>query len=87
MNAMTVDLDSKRYGRLLAKVHPTVIQSEEENDRLLSIVKKLMAKGEDNLTPEEDALLNLLVRLVHDFEREVHPLPARPPHAMVAFLL
>lgn len=87
MNTITVDLDSKRYGRLLAKVHPTVIQSGEENDRLLSIIEKLMAKGEDNLTPEEDALLNLLVRLVHDFEQEEHPLPTRPPHEVVSFLL
>jgi HTH-type transcriptional regulator/antitoxin HigA len=59
----------------------------EENDRLLSIIERLMAKGEDALTPEEDALLELLVRLVHDFEQQHYPLPASPPHAMVAFLL
>ncbi len=87
MSTITVDLDPKRYGRLLAKAHPTVIQSEGENSRLLSIIEKLMAKGEQNLTPEEDALLELLVRLVHDFEQEEYPIPARPPHEVVAFLL
>jgi HTH-type transcriptional regulator/antitoxin HigA len=87
MSTITVDLDTKRYGRLLANARPTVIQSAEENDRLLSIIEKLMAKGEGTLTPEEDALLELLVRLVHDFEQQQYPLPVCPPHEIVAFLL
>ena len=87
MNATTIDMDTKRYGRLLAKTLPAVIKSEEENDRMLAIVEELMAKGESNLTPEEDALLELLVDLVHDFEQRRYPLPSVPPHKMVAFLL
>jgi len=51
----------KRYGRLLAQAAPRAIRTEEENDRALAIVEKLMEKGELNLTPEEDALLELLV--------------------------
>ena len=46
-----------------------------------------MAKGEDSLTPEEDALLELLVDLVHDFEERRYPLPSSPPHKMLAFLM
>ena len=87
MSTSTIDLDTKRYGRLLAKAHPTVIKSEDENDRMLGIIEGLMAKGEENLTAEEDALLELLVDLVHDFEEKHYPLPPSPPHRMVAFLL
>lgn len=83
----SADLDTKRYGRLLAKALPVVIKSEDENNRILSMVESLMAKGERNLTAEEDALLELLVNLVHDFEEKQYPLPASPPHQMAVFLL
>jgi HTH-type transcriptional regulator/antitoxin HigA len=87
MSTSTIDLDTKRYGRLLAKALPTVIKSEDENSRTLAIIEDLMAKGEGNLTPEEDALLELLIDLVHDFEEKQYPLPCSPPHQIVAFLL
>ncbi len=87
MSSTTVDLDTKRYGRLLAKALPTVIKSEDENNRMLAIIEDLMTKGEDDLTPEEDALLELLIDLVHDFEEKHYPLPASAPYKMVAFLL
>ena len=80
-------MDVKAYGRLLAITVPTVITTEEENLRMLTIVEKLMAKGEDNLTPEEDALLKLLVDLIHDFEEKSYPLPNGEPCQMVTFLL
>ncbi len=87
MSTITIDLDTKRYGRLLAKALPTVIKSEGENNRMLATIEDLMAKGEDNLFPEEAALLDLLVDLVHDFEERHYPLPSSPPRQMVAFLL
>ena len=87
MSSTTIDLDTKRYGRLLAKALPTVIKSEDENERMLAVIEDLMAKGEENLTPEEDALLELAVDLVHTYEEKHFPLPSSPPHEMVAFLL
>jgi HTH-type transcriptional regulator/antitoxin HigA len=87
MSTTTIDLDTKRYRRLLAKALPTVIKSEDENNRMLAIIEDLMARGEDRFTPEEDVLLELLVDLVHDFEEKPYPLPSSPPHQMVAFLL
>ena len=87
MSTITIELDTRRYGRLLAKAHPTVIKTDEENNRTLAVIEALMAKGEDRLTPEESALLELLVDLVHDFEETRYPLPPSPPHKMVAFLL
>jgi HTH-type transcriptional regulator/antitoxin HigA len=87
MSTIAPDIDLKRYGRLLAKAAPTVIRSEEENDRMLGIVETLMAKGEDNLSPEEDALLDLLVDLIHNFEAKAYPVPRSAPHESLEFLL
>ena len=87
MSTITADLDLKRYGRLLARTAPKVIKTEEENERLLAVVESLMEKGEGSLTPEEDALLELLTDLIHDFESKAYPVPRSEPHDMVAFLL
>jgi len=87
MSTITANVDLKRYGRLLAKAAPKVIKTEQENDRMLAIVESLMAKGEDNLSPEEDELLGLLVGLIDDFESKAYPLPKSLPHEIVAFLL
>lgn len=87
MSTTTINLDTKRYGRLLAKALPAVIKSEGENGRMLAVIEDLMKRGEGRLTPEEEALLELLVDLVHDFEGKRYPLPSSPPHKMVAFLL
>lgn len=87
MTTTTADLDLKRYGSLLVKASPKVIKSEEENDHMLEIVESLMAKGENGLTPEEDALLELLANLIHDFESKAYPIPKSEPHEMLAFLL
>ena len=81
------DLDVKRYGRLLARTVPKVIKTEAENERARGIVESLMEKGERNMTPEEDALFELLTNLIHDFEEKAYPIPSSDPHKMVAFLL
>jgi len=87
MNTTIEDLDLKRYGRLLARALPKVIKTEEENERTLAVIESLMEKGERNMTPEEDALLELLTNLVHDFEEKAYPVPKSSPDEMVAFLL
>ena len=88
MGSLTESIDVKRYGRLLAKTVPRVIVTEEENERALAIVESLMEKGERNMTPEEDALLDLLTNLVRDYEaRAYQPREKSRPHEIVAFLL
>lgn len=79
--------DTKAYSRLLMTAHPGVVKSDAENDRLLSIVETLMAKGEHRLSAEENALLDLLLNLVHDYERRRYPIPPSPPHEMVGYLM
>jgi HTH-type transcriptional regulator/antitoxin HigA len=88
MGALTETIDEKRYARLLAKAVPRVIKTEEENERALSIVESLMAKGESRMTPEEGELLDLLTNLIRDYEAAAHPMRGKSkPHEMVAFLL
>ncbi len=71
-------IDPTRYKRLLSRTMPVVIESEEENERMLAIVEKLMDKGED-LSPEEEKLLKLFARLIEDFEqRYYHAREASP---------
>jgi len=52
-----------------------------------AVIEDLLDKGEDNLTPEEDALIELLAGLVHDFEAARYPIVKGAAHEMVAFLL
>jgi len=72
------NIDPTRYKRLLSQTMPVVIESEEENERMLAVVERLMDKGE-NLSPEEEKLLKLFARLIEDFEkRYYHPKEAAP---------
>lgn len=66
--------DPKRYGSLLTKVSPGVIETEEENEKALAVIDRLMSKGEDELSPEEDRLIRLLAVLVEDFEEKAYPM-------------
>jgi HTH-type transcriptional regulator / antitoxin HigA len=71
-------IDVTRYKRLLSQTMPVVIETEEENERMLAVVEKLMDKGE-KLSPEEDKILKLFARLIEDFERRYyHPKEAAP---------
>ena len=48
---MIVTFDEATYSKLLAKIAPRAIETEEEYDRLLAVAERLtFAK---NLTPEE----------------------------------
>lgn len=78
MNRAVRKIDPVRYRRLLSRTMPVVIETEEENERMLTIVEKLMRKGED-LSAEEEKLLKLLARLIEDFEQRYYrPREAEP---------
>jgi HTH-type transcriptional regulator/antitoxin HigA len=79
-------IDNKKYARVLAKVLPRVIRNEQEHQRMLEEVEKLMDQGEHR-TAEEDAALDLMVRLVKDYEEDHHPLPDPTPHEMLVYLM
>jgi HTH-type transcriptional regulator/antitoxin HigA len=78
MRSAVRKIDPTRYKRLLSQTMPVIIETEEENERILKIIEKLMDKGE-GLSPEEEKLLKLLTKLVEDFEeRYYRPRDASP---------
>lgn len=58
-------IDDRKYARVLARVLPRIITSSQEHERMLAEVDRLMDKG-DSRTPEQDAALELMVRLIRD---------------------
>ncbi len=86
MIGVTTNINSQKYGRLLSKALPTIIRTEEENERALLLVEKLFAKGDD-LPPEENALLELLVKLIADFEDKFYPIrDALPQEVLIEMM-
>ncbi len=79
-------INQQKYGRLLAKFRPTLIRTEEQNERMLILVKQLTAKG-DLLTPEEGELLNLVGKLIGDFEERVYQLNDAAPNEILKELM
>ena len=84
MGALAVD--DRKYARVLAKVLPRIIATAQEHERVLAEVEKLMDKG-DRRTPEQDAALELMVRLIQDYEEKHYPLPDPSPTEMLAYLM
>jgi len=83
---MTPAIDPE-YDRLLHEIQPRPPRNREENERLLAEIEKLMLKGEDNLSPAEDAMLGLLFSAVRDYERSVYPRKKSTPAEMLEFLM
>ncbi|MBD1814058.1 transcriptional regulator [Microcoleus vaginatus DQ-U2] len=82
---MTLTFDSDRYSSLLSQYQPRIIKTEDENEIFLEIVEKLLSRN--NLTPEEDTLLELLVKLIEDYEENHYQLNASTPHSRLLHLM
>src|SRR5437762_3661363 len=79
-------IDPARYRRLLSQTMPVIIETEEENERMLKVIEKLMDKGE-GLSPEEEKLLKLLAKLVEDFEERYYHLRDATPLEVLQHLM
>lgn len=82
---MTAYFDTNTYSKLLVEFLPKVITTEEEYDRTLETVEKLMACK--NRTPEQTAILQLLVTLIEEFENNNYPIEPSSPHAILKHLM
>ncbi len=76
--------DAAKYRRLVSRAMPVIIETEAENERLLAIVEKMMNR---DLSPEEERLFNLLVKLIEDFESRHYPMSEVAPYEMLQFLM
>lgn len=79
-------IDSRKYGRLLAKALPAVIETRKDYERMMGEVKKLLKKG-DHISAEEEKLLDLMSMLIEDYEEEHYPIPDAPPDAVLRMLM
>ncbi|MGB8690984.1 MAG: transcriptional regulator [Microcoleus sp.] len=82
---MILTFDSDSYSSLLSKYQPRIIKNEDENEIFLEIVESLLSQN--NLTPEEDTLLELLVKLIEDYEEKHYQLNASTPHSRLVHLM
>ncbi len=83
--AASVSVNPGKYGKLLARVLPAVIETEDENARMLAEVNRLMDKP--CLSPEESRLFDLLVSLIENFEERQYYLDASTPHGILLELM
>ena len=81
---MTSTISAECYGNLLLKYQPRVIKTEAENEAFLAAVEELMARS---LMPEEEVLLELLVKLVEDFEAQHYALNLSTPRLRLLHLM
>ena len=69
---MLATLNQTAYAQLLADAQPTLIDHEEDYDRIISLVDGLLFKA--TRSPEEDALLELLKVLIRLYDDQHYPM-------------
>ena len=88
---MTLTINRENYLKLLdeVKLIPKVIETETEYEQNLAVAEKLIAKKKHR-SPEETALLRLLVKLIEDYEETNYNFKEwqnLPPHEILQHLL
>ncbi|MEZ5346317.1 MAG: hypothetical protein R2681_12270 [Pyrinomonadaceae bacterium] len=86
---MTAIVDKNIYGKLLMKTLPVIITNDTELEEMTGQLHDLVSKGirENGLSPEEDKLVQLLSRLVEDYEEKHYPIPDVPPNEILKFFI
>ena len=74
----TTEIKDTVYAKLLAKSLPRPIRTVAEHARLTEMLLKLDER--DDLSPEEEALAEVLTLLIEDYEERFHPLPRVSPN-------
>jgi HTH-type transcriptional regulator/antitoxin HigA len=85
MKNAVLEVDPKRYGRLLARKLPAVIRTEEENQRLIGELEEL--DRHDELAPDEREYAELLTVLVEAFEGANYALEGSTPDSRLRSLI
>ena len=76
---------SATYANLLKEVQPRVIHDDKTHQRALKWIDHLMKLP--RLSPPQETLLELLSKLVNDYEEELYPTPDVPPRDILQHLL
>lgn len=86
MKNTVLEVDPKRYGRLLARKMPAVIRTEADNQRLIAELEEFDKLDED-LTPEEREYAGLLAVLIAAFEDASYALEGSTPASRLQSLM
>jgi HTH-type transcriptional regulator/antitoxin HigA len=81
----TIGIKDSAYAKLLAKSLPRPIHTAAEYARLTGILLKLDER--DDLSPEEEALAEVLTLLIEDYEAKHYPLPSVSPNESLNALM
>lgn len=81
----TIELTDTVYADLLAKSLPRPIRTDAEYERLTNLLLELDER--EDLSPEEDALAEMLTLLIEDYEEKQYPLPTVAPHESLRALM
>jgi len=82
---MTAELDETKYAQMLSQYKPRPIHTERDNERAVQALERLYA--EDALTPEQEALGEVLATLIEKFEEERYSLKGASPTDILRELL
>lgn len=84
MTALAVK--TAEYARLLAQTLPSVIHTEDENERFIATLEKLERRSR-NWSPAEAKLAELLTLLIENFEDQNYKLKAATPTEVLCELM
>jgi HTH-type transcriptional regulator/antitoxin HigA len=73
------------YSELLRQAQPEIIRDNRTHQRALQVVDSLMSKP--RLTKAEAKLLDLLAKLIDDYEETIWPTPDVPPSRILNHLI
>ncbi|MDQ2992870.1 MAG: helix-turn-helix domain-containing protein [Candidatus Eremiobacteraeota bacterium] len=82
---MIAQLDDTKYAAVLGQYKPRPIHTEEDNERAIETLESLHA--DDTLTPEQEALAEILTTLIEKFEEERYALRDASPAEILRELL
>ena len=86
--AFVQSTSNKEYGNLLQVIQPHKIESEQDYDRFVSVVETLLEKEESSELSEQEAMLvELLIVLIQDYDRENVSFPASKPLDILIHLM
>ncbi len=82
------DISPIKYGKLLAKAQPKIIETRKEFDRCVALMEELDRRevNGQRLRAEEEVLRTLLEHLIKEYD-ESFEMPAVPPHRLIAYLM
>ena len=81
----TLEINDSAYAELLAKSLPRPIRTDEEHARFTSPLLELDER--EDLSPEEEALAEVLTLVIEDYEQKRYPLPEVSPNESLKALM